>query len=165
MFDSLTHPHCGWAIRIVFTRVRAPYASDTELIDGVRDTQVLEVTSSACYRDRLHPLMSCHFSGAYDRFRAVHDVCGHVLTGLGFDRDDEYAAWRIQDKHYRGLARWALATELHAEHSVLWTTGQLPQHKAILIEPWLLDWAVSGLKPEKSDALDLNAYPPVLFAA
>ena len=34
---------------------------------------------------------------------------------------------------YTGLARWALATELHAEHSVLWTTGTLAAHKATLL--------------------------------
>jgi hypothetical protein len=32
------------------------------------------------------------------------------------------------------LARRALATELHAEHSVRWTTGELPEHKAVLLD-------------------------------
>jgi hypothetical protein len=39
---------------------------------------------------------------------------------------------------YTGLARWALATELHAEHSVLWTTGTLAEHKATLLPPNLV---------------------------
>ena len=39
---------------------------------------------------------------------------------------------------YTGLARWALATELHAEHSVLWTTGRRAEHKATLLSPGLL---------------------------
>jgi hypothetical protein len=39
---------------------------------------------------------------------------------------------------YTGLARWALATELHAEHSVLWTTGTVAEHKAVLLPPTLL---------------------------
>jgi hypothetical protein len=26
------------------------------------------------------------------------------------------------------------ATELHAEHSVRWTTGELPEHKAVLLD-------------------------------
>jgi hypothetical protein len=39
---------------------------------------------------------------------------------------------------YTGLARWALATELHAEHSVLWTTGDVAEHKAVLLQPRLL---------------------------
>jgi hypothetical protein len=30
-----------------------------------------------------------------------------------------------------GLAQWAAATELHAEHSVTWTTQHFPEHKAV----------------------------------
>jgi hypothetical protein len=44
-----------------------------------------------------------------------------------------------QEQLYDGLAPWALATELHAEHSVWWTTGTLSDHKATLIDPDLLD--------------------------
>jgi hypothetical protein len=57
---------------------------------------------------------------------------------LGFDRDGEFAAWLTQERLYDGLARWALATELHAEHSVRWTTGTLADHKATLVDRDLL---------------------------
>lgn len=36
------------------------------------------------------------------------------------------------------FARRALATELHAKHSACWTTGEPPDHKAILVDPQLL---------------------------
>jgi hypothetical protein len=62
-----------------------------------------------------------------------------VRPRLGFDPDGEFGAWLAQERLYGGLARWALATELHAEHSVLWTTGALAEHKAILIDPSLLN--------------------------
>ena len=39
---------------------------------------------------------------------------------------------------YEGPARWALATELHAEHSVRWTTGEVAEHKATLLPPWVV---------------------------
>jgi hypothetical protein len=39
---------------------------------------------------------------------------------------------------YHGWARWALATQLHGEHSVLWTTGVVPEHKAVLLPRCLL---------------------------
>jgi hypothetical protein len=45
---------------------------------------------------------------------------------------------------YTGLARWALATQLHGEHSVLWTFGEFADHKAILLEPGLLNAALLG---------------------
>jgi hypothetical protein len=45
---------------------------------------------------------------------------------------------------YTGLARWALATELHAQHSVLWTSGQLAELKATLLSPDLLLASLRG---------------------
>ena len=100
---------------------------------------MLEITTSARERDRRHPLLGCDRGGTYDRFRAVHDIVGHVEPCLGFDRDGEFAAWLTQERLYDGLARWALATELHAEHSVRWTTGTLSDHKATLLDRELLN--------------------------
>jgi hypothetical protein len=46
------------------------------------------------------------------------------------------------------LAGWALATELHGQHSVLWTTGELAEPKAILLAPRLLRRSVTAaLRP------------------
>lgn len=125
-------------VRVEFTRCASPYDSDDEMVGAVRTHGVLEVTTSARDRDRRHPLMGCSLGGSYDRFRAVHDIVGHVDTCLGFDRDGEFAAWLIQERLYEGLGRWALATELHAEHSVWWTTGTMSDHKATLIDGALL---------------------------
>jgi hypothetical protein len=127
------------ALRVGFTRCERPYDSDDELVGAVRAHGVLEVTTSASDRDRRHPLLGCDLGGTYDRFRAVHDIVGHVDPCLGFDRDGEFAAWLTQEQLYYGLARWALATELHAEHSVRWTTGTLADHKATLIDRDLLN--------------------------
>jgi hypothetical protein len=143
MFRALTDPHRLGTVQVAFTRVTNPYADDVELICGVRSLGLLEVAAAGCHRDRLHPLLDCAVGGPYDRFRAVHDLLGHVKTGLGFSRYDEYAAWRIQDKLYRGMARLALASELHAEHSAFWVAGRMPEHKAFLLDPPLLDWARS----------------------
>jgi hypothetical protein len=139
IFDRFTRdgsPHN--TIEVRFTRCGTPYDSDEEMVGAVRSEWVLEVSSAANERDRRHPLMDCRFGGAYDRFRAVHDIVGHVIPRLGFDRDGEFAAWLIQENLYRGIARWALATELHAEHSVRWTTGVLSEHKAVLLDRDLL---------------------------
>jgi hypothetical protein len=133
IFRRLTDAAQRVAVRVAFTCDRMPYADDRELIDAVRTDHVLEITTTACEPDRLHPLLDSCAGGAYDRFRAVHDLLGHVGPALGFDRDGEYTSWLIQDGHYKGLARWALATELHAEHSVRWTTGDLAEHKATLL--------------------------------
>ncbi len=121
-------------VTIVFTASEHPYSDADELIRSVRRDRLLEVNSVACESDRLHPVMGCEVGGAYDRFRAVHDVLGHGYLGVGFDRDGESATWRFQERFHTPLARRALATELHAEHSVRWTTGELSEHKAVLLD-------------------------------
>jgi hypothetical protein len=121
-------------VEIVFTRSERPYDDANELIRSVRRDRVLEVTSATRDRDRPHPAMGCEVGGAYDRFRAVHDVLGHACLGVCFDRDGEYATWRFQEQFHSPPARRALATELHAEHSVRWTTGELPEHRAVLLD-------------------------------
>lgn len=123
-------------LRLVSTALEEPYASDRELVDAVRTTNVLEVPRVP--RDRRHPLLDSSPGGAYDRFRALHDLLGHVGPGFGFDRDGEFAAWIEQDRRYRVLARAALATELHGQHSVRWSTGELAEPKALLIDRRLL---------------------------
>ena len=131
-------------VHVVFTSEAWPYSSDRELISAVRNDGVLEVPTAAMDSDRPHPILGCERGGAYDRFRAVHDILGHARLGCGFDPDGEYTTWHVQERHYRGLARWALATELHAEHSVLWTTGQVAEHKALLVHCTLLGRARRG---------------------
>jgi hypothetical protein len=131
-------------VDVVFTMSQRPYDSAEEMIRSVRGDRLLEVTIVAWERDRPHPAMGCEVGGAYDRFRAVHDVLGHGYLGVGFDRDGEYATWRFQERFHSPLARRALATELHAEHSVRWTTGELPEHKAVLLDPRLITRSRAG---------------------
>ena len=75
----------------------------------------------------------------------MHDVLGHGLLQVGFDRHGEFAAWRFQERFYSKLARQALATELHGEHSVRWTTGELPEHKAVLLDERLVRRSRDGM--------------------
>lgn len=142
LFSALTGP--SGAVRVVFTPCPAPYQSDQELIGAVRSTRVLEVTSAVVDLDRRHPQLGGDMGGPYDRFRAVHDLVGHVAFGYGFDQEGEYQAWRAQCPMFSGLARWALATELHGENSVLCDTGQMADHKAILLPPDLLRRSYRG---------------------
>jgi hypothetical protein len=132
-FAALTDPQGPYRITVVGTSQATPYSDAAELIASVLTSRTLEVTTSAA--DRAHPLLDGEAGGAYYRFRAVHDLIGHVATGYGFDRDGEYSAWLVQRDLYSGLARWAAATELHGEISALWTTGQFAEHKAVLLDP------------------------------
>jgi hypothetical protein len=148
LFRHLTSPDRPDRVDIAFTTCPAPYADARELIGSVRHDRRLEVTTVAATRDRRHPMMGNDLGGAYDRFRGVHDVLGHARLRLGFDRDGEFSVWRSQERFHSPLARWALATELHGQHSVLWTTGQLAQPKAILLDRRLLRRSVAtALRP------------------
>ena len=115
-----------------------PYRDAHELIDSVRNDRLLEVTTVATDPHRRHPLMDSTMGGAYDRFRAVHDILGHAGLGRGFDRHGEFAVWLYQERFHSPRARPALATELHAQHSVFWTTGIMAEPKAVLLEPELV---------------------------
>lgn len=135
-FTPLTDPQGPYRITVVGTGQATPCRDADELIASVFATRTLEVMTSPA--DRAHLLLSGEVGGVYYRFRAVHDLIGHVATGYGFDRDGEYSAWLVQRTLYTGLARWAAATELHGEISALWATGQFAEHKAVLLDRDLL---------------------------
>jgi len=138
-FARLTDHRARTPVRLEFTRCPEPYASGEELSTRVRSEGVLELCPAYLDRDRHHPLLDVSIGGTYDRFRAVHDIVSHARLGFSFDRHGEFSAWLAEDGMYTGLARWALATELHAEHSVLWTTGTLAAHKATLLPAGLVE--------------------------
>ena len=135
LYTLLTRDTCYWAVRVAFTRCVQPYASDEELIDGVRANRTLEITSAVAVGERVHPLFGCEFGGAFDRFRAVHDLIGHAGCGYGFDLEDECAAWVAQDRLHSGLARFALATELYGVNAARSIVGESPNLRALLLAP------------------------------
>jgi hypothetical protein len=127
-----THP---WTARVAFTLCGRPYESDTELIRAVRANGTLEITSAAAAGERLHPLLGCELGGAFDRFRAVHDLIGHAWCGYGFGLVDECAAWNVQDRLHSGLARRALATEIYGVNAARSIVGEAPELRALLLLP------------------------------
>jgi hypothetical protein len=136
LFSLITRDTCRRAVRVVFTRCDHPYASDEELIFAARANRTLEITTAAAAGERLHPLFDCEFAGAFDRFRAVHDLIGHAWCGYGFDLDDECSAWSAQDRMHSGLARFALATELYGVNAARGIVGEAPDLRALLLAPW-----------------------------
>jgi hypothetical protein len=138
LFRWVTLPGRPGALHVFFTTCASPYRDAKELIASVTDTRALEITTVATDPHRRHPLMGNELGGSYDRFRAVHDAIGHGRMQLGFDRDEEFAVWLAQEQFHTPLARRALATELHGQHSVRWTTGEMAAPKAFLLEPALV---------------------------
>jgi hypothetical protein len=145
LYTIITRDGLPWATRVVFTRCRQPYESDQELIRAVRAHGTLEITSAAAGEQRLHPLLGCEFGGAFDRFRAVHDLIGHAWYGYGFDLADECAAWSAQDHLHSGLARCALATEIFGVNAARSILGEPPELRALVLAPPVLR---SPVRPE-----------------
>jgi hypothetical protein len=141
LFRRITDPRRRDGFQVIFTRCEEPYRDAAELIASVTELRTLEVTTVAVDSGRRHPLMSNACGGQYDRFRAVHDALGHGRLRLGFDRDGEFAVWRAQERFHSRLARRALGTELHGQHSVRWTTGEIAAPKAVLLDEPLLERA------------------------
>lgn len=138
LFAAITSTARRDPVRVVFTECEAPYLNSQELIESVTHDGLLEVTVATAGCDRFHPILDWAPGGSFDRFRAVHDILGHSYLNVGFDRHAEYATWRFQEQFHSALARQALAIELHAKHSVRWTTGESPVHKAVLLDPRLV---------------------------
>lgn len=138
LYLRITEPDRPDGVQIVFTACENPYRDAGELIDSVRTCRTLEVATVAADRARRHPLMTNDRGGEYDRFRAVHDVVGHARLRLGFDRDGEYGTWLAQERLHSPLARRALASELHGQHSVRWTTGEIAEPRAMLLDDSLV---------------------------
>jgi hypothetical protein len=140
LFTLLTRGVCHKPIRVAFTRCTQPYKSDEELIFAARTNWTLEITSAATAGERLHPLLDCAFGGAFDRFRAVHDIVGHAWCGYGFTLADECAAWNAQDRLHGDLARFALATEIYGVNAARAVAGEAPDLRAVLLAPSLGLW-------------------------
>jgi hypothetical protein len=138
LLRRITSRHQPDPVRVRFTTCPDPYRDAEELIASVTGDRLLELTTVAVDPYRRHPLMDSTMGGAYDRFRAVHDILGHAGLGLGFDRNGEFATWLHQEQFHSPAACRALATELHAQNSVLWTTGTMAEPKAVLLDPELL---------------------------
>jgi hypothetical protein len=85
-----------------------------------------------------HPLLPDHANNA---FRAVHDYHGHYMTGRGFDRHGEEAAWVRHSAMFTGLGRRAMTTETRGQSSALcWLlkgTDRFPPQKAVLLPDWV----------------------------
>lgn len=110
-----------------------PYPSAEEMFVSVSHGLLMVYGTS---EDQGHPLLT---PDQNDMFRAVHDFHGHYMTGRGFDRHGEEAAWVRHSQMFTGLARRAMTTETRGQSSALcWVTSpEFPPQKAILLPDWV----------------------------
>ena len=83
------------------------------------------------FHDRRIDILSTKTTGGHpfftddenDMFRAVHDVFGHAVTGRGFDRHGEEAAFQSHARMFSPLAQRAMATETRGQNAALIVGG------------------------------------------
>lgn len=122
------------SVRVVF-QPEDPYGDAEEMFRDVRENGMLRVYMTT--PEQSHPLMSWSEN---DRFRAVHDYYGHFMTGRGFDRHGEEAAWVKHSQMFFGPARRAMTTETRGQSSAfIWrlSGSRFPAQKAILLPEWV----------------------------
>lgn len=135
-YRSFTHQVERQFVELPITvefRPNDPYAYAEDMFRDVSGGRLLVWATP---EDQSHPLLD---RWQNDRFRAVHDYYGHYLTGRGFDRHGEEAAWVRHSQMFTGLGRRAMTTETRGQSSALcWITSpDFPPQKAVLLPDWV----------------------------
>lgn len=117
---------------IEFTDEAEPYDTAAEQARHVRLDKRIRIASGLGGE---HPVLTTE---QYDRFRAVHDLFGHVGIGGGFDRHGEFQAWMVHVCMFRGLGAWAMSSEYRGVNSSLWAGSAAGTGKAALLPLRLL---------------------------
>jgi ribosomal protein S18 acetylase RimI-like enzyme len=105
-----------------------PYRDVHELREDVANNHRIKVLGT--HATGGHPFFS---NEQNDRFRAVHDLFGHLGTGRDFDRHGEEAAFQAHARMFTPQARGALASETRAQNAHLITTGRFGAQKIALM--------------------------------
>jgi len=134
-YDLLTRPVSkgGYGVTVTVTEAD-PYPDADAMFADVREGRLRVYATSP---DQAHPILSADQN---DRFRAVHDYFGHFVSGRGFDRHGEEAAWVCHSRLYYGPAVRAMTTETRAQSSTfIWINGgkEFPPQKAVLLPEWV----------------------------
>ena len=105
-----------------------PYSSFAEMRKDFIENKRIKVLKTEATGG--HPFFT---NEQNDKFRAVHDIFGHLGTGRGFDRHGEEAAYQAHRSMFTGTAQKALATELRGQNSYLLRYGDFPPQKLFIL--------------------------------
>lgn len=134
-YDYMTKPkeEGGMGITVEVTP-QDPYPSPKELRQDVTQNKRIKVFSTASTGGH-----SFFTDEENDKFRAVHDVFGHLAIGRNFGRHGEEAAARHHSMMFSPEAHQALYTETRGQNSFVHTYGNFPDQTQHLVS--LPDWA------------------------
>jgi hypothetical protein len=121
------------SIKVEFTG-EDPYVNALAMFEDVRSGWLRVWMTQP---EHSHPVLTMSQN---NRFRAVHDFHGHFMTGRGFDRHGEEAAWVRHSRMFSGLGRRAMTTETRGQSSAfIWVNRgeRFPAQKAVLLPEWV----------------------------
>ena len=131
-----------------------PYAHPRELRADVSKNRRIRTlaTGSTGGHEQMTPEQN-------DKFRAVHDMFGHVAIGRDFTRHGEEAAAQHHAQMFPPEAHAALFSETRAQNSALIRSGQFPENKGYELPEW-----ATKIKPKLPIKKRPKAEPhPTLF--
>lgn len=123
-FHHMTH---NMGIKVHVTD-HDPYKDVHELADDVRNNHQIKVLGT--HATGGHAFFS---NEENDRFRAVHDLFGHLGTGRDFDRHGEEAAYQAHARMFSPQARGALASETRGQNGSLIVNQRFGPQKIALL--------------------------------
>ena len=128
-WDIITKPESegGLGITVEFVD-EDPYGSYAEMRKDFIENKRIKVLKTEVTGG--HPFFT---NEQNDKFRAVHDIFGHLGTGRGFDRHGEEAAYQAHRSMFTGTAQKALATELRGQNTYLLTYGDFGPQKLFIL--------------------------------
>lgn len=131
-----------------------PYRSFQEMRNDFVKNRRLRVMKTSVTGS--HPYWS---NDTNDKFRAVHDVFGHLATGRGFDRHGEEAAYQAHKSMMPPSVHRALATETRGQNAYYIENGDFPPQKVgLLPEELAKKYEKSVFKVASITADDDNLY-------
>jgi len=114
-----------------------PYPSMKEARNDVTKNKRLKVlatsTTSQNINQGSNPALTPEVN---DRFRAVHDMFGHLAIGRSTDRHGEEAAVQHHAQMFPQQAHAALFSELRGQNSAVVFSGQFPRDKPYDLPDW-----------------------------
>jgi hypothetical protein len=145
-YDYMTRPKESGGMGVnVEVSESDPYPSMKEArADLTRNSRmrVLGTESSSGPGQDVHPILSAEVN---DKFRAIHDVFGHLAIGRDTTRHGEEAAVQHHAQMFPPEAHQALFTELRGQNSALIYNKDFPQNKPYDLPDWAT--AVDPVQP------------------
>lgn len=115
-FESIVNPpeQGGMGVDVEFTQDN-PYDTYEDMREDLANNNRMRIWSTAA-GGTSHDIMTDEEN---DKFRAVHDMYGHMATGRNFDRHGEEAAYQSHRQMFPPEAHPALVSETRGQNSYL----------------------------------------------